>query len=130
MPGPGPTRAASQPRPVGGVEGADGAERLVLAAVGGRGGDVAAEQAALAQLGDVARERAGQRAAAGLHVADLQPGRGLRRRPGGRREVAVQRQDQDRDRTGAPVSAASGDLPRTRGSIAPRPASTGCWSEV
>ena len=33
-----------------GVEGADGAERLVLAAVGGRGGDVAAEQAALAQL--------------------------------------------------------------------------------
>ncbi len=63
MPGPGPTSAASQPRRLAALERADRAERVVLAAVGGGGGDVAAEQAALAQLGDVARERAGQGAA-------------------------------------------------------------------
>ena len=67
-----------------GVEGADRAERLVLAAVGRRRGDVAAEEAALAQLGDVAGEGPGQRAAAGLDVADPDPRPRLRRRPGGR----------------------------------------------
>ena len=114
-----------------GVEGADRADRLVLAAVGGAGGDVAGEQAALAELGDVAGQRPRQRAARRLHVADPDPRPRLRRRPGRRRQVAVQRQ--------APRPAGCG--PRTRSSSggfsaqldiarAASTGSTGCWSEV
>ena len=123
MPGPGPTRTASQPSAVGGVEGADGAERLVLAAVGRGGGDVAAEQAALAQLGDVAGERARQGAAARLHVADPQPRRRLRRRPGRRRQVAVQRQDSTGRSVACSFRPHTGH--RTAHRCSPRPARPG-----
>ena len=100
MPGPGTDQGGVPAEAVGGgVEGAGHGQRLVLAAVGGRSRDVAAEQAALAQLGDVAAERAGQGAARRLHIAELQTGRGLGRGPGGRRQVPVQRQDEDRHRT-------------------------------
>ena len=75
MPGPGPAIDRVPAELLAAASRAPGdRDRLVLAAVGGRGGDVAAEQAALAQLGDVAAERAGQGAARRLHVADLEPG--------------------------------------------------------
>ncbi len=111
IPGPGPTSTASQSEPVSdGVERAGDAERLMLAAVGGRRGDMAAEQAAFAQNRHVAGERPRQGAAAGLDIADFErpaqrlgglsapDGPGLRRRPRGRRQVPVQGQDQDRNR--------------------------------
>src|ERR1700710_987391 len=87
--------------PVGRVEGPDGAQRVVLAAVGGSGSDVAAEQAALAQVGAVGGERARPAAAAGRDVADPDAGRGPGRRPGRGRKMTMQGQDQDgcRDRS-------------------------------
>ena len=131
MPGPGagdhrvPAESAG-----GGVEGAGDRDRLVLAAVGRRGGDVAAEQAALAQLGDVAAERARQGASPGLHVADLEPGRCLSRRPGRRRQVPVQRQDQDRHRRLRPLPVRLLHLQRRIRRTGSSTGSTGCWSEV
>jgi hypothetical protein len=80
------------------VEGAGGRERLVLAAVDRRRGDVAAKQTALAQLDNIAAERARQRAAAGLHIADLPVRRRLSGGPGRRRQMPVQRQNQHRHR--------------------------------
>ena len=97
IPGPGADEGGVPAEPARGVERARDRDRLVLAAVGGRRGDVAAEQPALAQLGDVATKRAGQRPAPGLHVADLRPGSPCASRPGGRRQVPMQRQDQHAD---------------------------------
>lgn len=75
----------------GGIQGAHRADRLVFAAVGRRCGDVAVEEAAFAQLLHVAGEGAGQCAAARLHVADPQPWRRLRKCPGRRCEVPMER---------------------------------------
>ncbi len=95
----------------GRVEAADEADRLVLAAVGGAGGDVAAEQPALAQLGDVARQRARQRRAGALDEPEPQPRPRLRRGPGDRRQVAVER-DHARRRLRAEVGLSVLDLDR------------------
>ncbi len=77
IPGPGADdRGVPAEPPRGGVDRADDADRLVLAAVGRPGGDVRREQPAVAQLGHVARERAGKRRARPLDVADPQPGAG------------------------------------------------------
>ena len=133
IPGPGPTRATSQPSRRGGVERAGDRDRLVLAAVGGRRGDVAAEQPALAQLGDVAAERPRQRPSPGLHVADLR----RRRSPCASAQAAGARCPcSGRTRTAgdaAPFSSiprvsrrAIGVVGRTGASTG----STGCWIEV
>ena len=94
-----------------GVEPADQADRLVLAAVSGPGGDVAAQQAQLAQLAHVARQRARQRRARSLEEADAQARPRLGRGPGHRRQVAVQR-DHQRRRLRAEVRLAVLDLDR------------------
>jgi hypothetical protein len=81
---------------VGGrVERPDQADGLVLAAVRGAGGDVRGQEAAMPKRRDVSRERARERTPCRLHVANSELGPGLRRGPGRRRQVAVQRQDQD-----------------------------------
>ncbi len=130
IPGPGPGDHRVPAEPVGGgVEGAGDRDRLVLAAVGRRGGDVAAEQAALAQLGDVAAERTRQRPSPGLHVADLQrpamPAPRPRPPAPGARAAARPRPASRIRRFGAPFPAISGER-RTGSSTG----STGCWIEV
>ena len=123
IPGPGPARIASQPRRWRPRRGRRRAERLVLAAVGGSGGDVAAEQAALAQLGDIAGERARQGAAPGLHVADLEP----RRRLAAAQAAGARWPWSGSTSTGVePSSVPRGPKGATRRSTG----STGCWSEV
>src|SRR5690242_15861749 len=66
----------------GGVDPACDRDRLALAAIGRAGADAAAEQPPLAQLRNVAAERSRQRPSPRLHVADLQAGSNLGRRPG------------------------------------------------
>ncbi len=107
MPGPGPAMTASHPSFWAAASRAPATEIASCSpAVGGGRGDVPAEQAAPAQLGDVAAERAGQRPSPGLHVADLDPRRRLRGRPGCGREVAMQRQNQDGYRPPRPFRCA------------------------
>ena len=111
----------------GGVERAGDRERLVLAAVGRRRRDVTAEQAALAQLGDVAAERAGQGAARRLHVAEPSGPASpapppMRPAPGGRAEAGP-----------GPASSVPVRLSHScgwKGAPEARLGSTGCWSEV
>jgi hypothetical protein len=103
------------PEPTGGrVEAAHEADRLVLAPVGGTGGHVAAEQAEVAKLADVARHRPRERCPGPLEEAHPQTRAGLRRRPGDRRQVSVQRDD-DGGWLGPEVGLAVLDLDRLDG---------------
>ena len=103
-----------------GVEGADHADRLPLAAVSLPGRDLINDQPAFAERRDVARQRPRQRAAWGLHVADPELSPGLRGGPDGRRQwpwswktsTGIRRAG----RGGAPAGASIG--------------STACWSEL
>ena len=75
------------------VERAGHRDRVVLAAERRAGGDVARQQAALAQDPHVARQRTGEGAARRLHVSEPRPRALLRQRPRHTRELGVQRDD-------------------------------------
>ena len=89
---PGPARTRRRPsrarRGRGGCAGRR--DRLLLPAERRPGGDVAGEQPAAAQIAHDARVAARQRAARGLHVAELRAWPRLRERPGDRRQLTVQ----------------------------------------
>ena len=79
----------------GGIECTGDGKRLMLSSVSGCRSDVTAEQFALAQLGDVTTERTRQGSSSGLHIADLGVRPSLHDGPSRRRQVPVQRQNQD-----------------------------------